>query len=1150
MAQAGDAYGAAVAGACHAMRDRMLAKKQGGANRHKPLADFLRAPSTRYANLKPSKKGHVTIQVDLEEGGPFFQVVAIDGDQIVGTSGAFLKELGFSCRQLALSDSNSLAPGLHYAEEQVVTLLDKSKLFSGVKAGSQKVEVFSTMEKVISYYEKLGVSVPKEFEVLTLWKGLSKEEKTEKYESLASHELNFFLICNDFAFFEQVVLPELRIKSTKTFMDYFFLDDQEVLSSYLQPFLLNQLNTFELILLGAALNRLEDIERSLRDKDETHSASQSTISSRFSNALSMGGLEEQEPAVGYAGRGAAGARRRNRRSISPTRGFPQQLQRRSSITMLNRQRSRSFDSSDCSSYMDSCSDDDNCFSYCEEEEEEEEQCESLMFDEQELMIERKIQLNQVAKKEASSFRMTDKTKEWEERGYYNKSVKTSQKAFVSPSLFWVDYASFLQSEAKKAEVSRPSELLLKNLLKTPFLSTNFHLLGGDSNPCFTEYLFAISALGFPFEADIEGKEEALPKITYTENGSVAEVTASSLFPSVVFHADLRPSSGEEGEEGEGSNSGILVAQTISDPTDPLKDDGEEKYLGPDHEFVPNHPYVCKVIITNVSSAQKTLRLLTQVPTGSLPLETLKQMNGGFYTISQYTTKTFSFKFYFPQKGKFQHYPAHVSIKGKPVGWAEKKVFRVVDKPERIEKSWKNIARFGTDDEVISALREKIRGKTLSFVYFRLSEKAFYDQLLALFRSNLSYNRVVWGYSFLHDDRLTMKEFLENEGKMETLLGKGEFASPILTLDPMERLWYVHREYSPLIEARTHQLGERRKLLNDGLRVQYTAFLDKLCFQEDLSLSDAATGAYFLFLMLRDAEAIQLYERYKEKEEDTGKKGRGKLSKEFLDYLEAYICVKKVDLEGAKKISEQYRGHSIPRIRERFDILRTHTEEALSVSPIFATEKKETSFASTKPAFNLSVKGDAGFTIAYQNLTESLVVNYYVMDIELLFSTSPFSVTSENTSKFSYVLPTHFETIPLDKLKKESEQDKGKLTHPIPEKYSGSNLMVEVKGHEIRKSAAYFANKMKVMVVDSFGQLQVTDSESGKPLPKAYVKVYSRKGGSGSGGAFYKDGYTDVRGIFDYASLSNEKLRSVKKFAVLVISEKHGALITEANPPPL
>jgi len=48
--------------------------------------------------------------------------------------------------------------------------------------------------------------------------------------------------------------------------------------------------------------------------------------------------------------------------------------------------------------------------------------------------------------------------------------------------------------------------------------------------------------------------------------------------------------------------------------------------------------------------------------------------------------------------------------------------------------------------------------------------------------------------------------------------------------------------------------------------------------------------------------------------------------------------------------------------------------------------------------------------------------------------------------------------------------------------------------------------------------------------------------------FYKDGYTDLRGLFDYASVSTDDLDRVEKFAILVLSEEYGGLIRETLPP--
>ena len=48
--------------------------------------------------------------------------------------------------------------------------------------------------------------------------------------------------------------------------------------------------------------------------------------------------------------------------------------------------------------------------------------------------------------------------------------------------------------------------------------------------------------------------------------------------------------------------------------------------------------------------------------------------------------------------------------------------------------------------------------------------------------------------------------------------------------------------------------------------------------------------------------------------------------------------------------------------------------------------------------------------------------------------------------------------------------------------------------------------------------------------------------------FYKDGYTDLRGRFDYSSLSTSELDNVERFSILIVSDKNGAAVREAAPP--
>ena len=96
-------------------------------------------------------------------------------------------------------------------------------------------------------------SVVQKFNFLLKWEKLSAEEKLQNYGKFASHELNFFVYHKDKPFFDQVVVPFLRNKKEKTFLDHFFLGND--LSGYLSPSKFGSLNTFEKILLGTKTNR-------------------------------------------------------------------------------------------------------------------------------------------------------------------------------------------------------------------------------------------------------------------------------------------------------------------------------------------------------------------------------------------------------------------------------------------------------------------------------------------------------------------------------------------------------------------------------------------------------------------------------------------------------------------------------------------------------------------------------------------------------------------------------------------------------------------------------------------------------------------------------------------------------------------------------
>jgi hypothetical protein len=158
-------------------------------------------------------------------------------------------------------------------------------------------------------------------------------------------------------------------------------------------------------------------------------------------------------------------------------------------------------------------------------------------------------------------------------------------------------------------------------------------------------------------------------------------------------------------------------------------------------------------------------------------------------------------------------------------------------------------------------------------------------------------------------------------------------------------------------------------------------------------------------------------------------------------------------------------------------------------------------------------------------------------VELLFSRNPF--VQQHSGQFSYIRPNLTEAVKLPADAKATKFD-------LPPALHTSNVLVEITGGGQTKQQAYYAHSLTAQVTETYGQVRVTETSTGKPLPKTYVKVYARN--QDGSVKFYKDGYTDLRGRFDYSSLNTNELDFVEKFSLLVLSDTHGAVVREASPP--
>jgi hypothetical protein len=169
--------------------------------------------------------------------------------------------------------------------------------------------------------------------------------------------------------------------------------------------------------------------------------------------------------------------------------------------------------------------------------------------------------------------------------------------------------------------------------------------------------------------------------------------------------------------------------------------------------------------------------------------------------------------------------------------------------------------------------------------------------------------------------------------------------------------------------------------------------------------------------------------------------------------------------------------------------------------------------------------------------KELLVKYYVIDPEVLFSRAPF--LNQNTEDFAYVKPMDIQTVELDKRLKSS-------SFLILEELRSKNLVIEVTGEGKQQFLTYFSTDLKVAINENFGELKVSDTND-KPLAKVYVKAFARENNGSI--KFFKDGYTDIRGKFEYAQINSKKLANVEKFAILAMSDEHGSITREAKVPP-
>ncbi len=703
------------------------------------------------------------------------------------------------------------------------------------------------------------------------------------------------------------------------------------------------------------------------------------------------------------------------------------------------------------------------------------------------------------------YQSLESTRKWAESNYFRLALSNQTAELVRPNAFWLDF--------------------LNHSGDAPFLTKHIEIAANNIH----EAILAIAVLGLPLESK--------PATMSVEQG---RLVASITNDSIAFVQGL------QSIEQSADPATILASQSIF----LASDTGEEAKPVKEQSLIKETVYRLRVVLTNPSATMVRVSVLQQIPQGAIALENAKVVAGQKLDLAPFATQELSTKFYFPQSGSFEHYGAQIAIGDRIAIASPSTNLKVLDAPDSVdESSWSYVASWGSDDQVLSHLKGANLFKiNLEAIAWRMSNKNFFETSLARLTDYGIYNPTLWAYAFKHNDAPRLREFLESNSGVVGRAGP-LLESDLLRVEPVDRLQFEHMDFRPLVVARMHQLGPKRVILNDGLALQYERFMGILGHQKAIEPEQRLGLVYYMLLQNRIEEAIAHFAKI-----DASKLE----SKLQHDYFAAYLDLTQGNYDEADNRSQKYVSYPNPRWRDWFGQVRSQIAERKAIQAgktvdiaktedwktdpanrllSGAREQQNINESASLPVLDLIQEGEK-IVLRHRNLA-NIDVKFYLMDVELLFSRKPFA--QQGGERLNMIEPNFSEAIRL-----ENSVSAKDLNLEIPAKLKNKNLVIEVSGGGLSRTLATYANSLVVNHSPNMGRLQVLTKQGLQPLEGAYIKVYSRNNAGTV--KFYKDGYTDLRGQFDYTSLSTNDLDTTQRISLLVLHPEHGTSVRESEPP--
>lgn len=1050
-----------------------------------PDYNFAEGQAAVLYNLQPDDNGEVIVPLAELGGRPYLQIAGTDLYTTVS------RNVSLDKRDLQLRDlrlAKALDTDGEYVEKKQIRVVDKGETIEISRIGEASIQVYDSLPEVYGLFMALNDDATlREFEFVTRWPSLSDAEKQAKYAKYACHELNFFLYQKDRAFFDEVVAPFLRNKKDMTFMDLWLLGEDVQL--YMTPWRYEQLNAAEKILVAkrVALEMPQTL-RYVEDVFDMVPPNPDRDNMLFMTALYGGGLAGDALApgttLGFAldnglsnralGRAGGGGFGGSGEAGLPAMAMDSPAEERAELEALGYLNGEAAD-------------------------------ESKALHEEVLSRKRVEHVGRRADLEAATdffhaeadrlksgrerylrlYQAVEKTKEWVENNYYHLPVEQTTANLISVNAFWRDFAAHAGDG--------------------PFRS--IHIAEATRN--FPEMMFALAVLELPFESADHNLES-------NEQAHVLEAGG----PGIAYYKEVQQA------EAVDSDTPILVSQNYFRADDRYRYEGNQQFdKFVKDEFLVGVVYGCQVTATNPTSTPHQLELLRQIPAGAVPLGGARYTQSERFRLDPYSTARREYYFYFPLPGVYDHFPVHASENGRLLASVAPQSMNVVEEPSLVDMtSWQFISQMGAQEDVLEFLGERnVNRYDLSMLAWRMKDALFYQDMLNFLKTRHVYTPVLWSYSVFHNDPEGLRTFLRHQDAFLAQAGP-ILDCPLFSVDPVDRKFYQHVEYAPLINPRAHDLDYKWTITNDQLRIQFAKLMNILAHKPVLDENDYLSITYYMLLQDRVAEGLEYFKRVKQPS----------VSRTMAyDYFKAYLAFYEQDVATAREIAAKYVDYPVERWRGMFrDVLAQAAEIAGEGG---AEGKTQDEITGREAQLELELK-DNVIVLHHARLTEA-TLSFYPIDLEMLFTRSPFAPAGDNL--FAGLKPASSQVVRLD-------GDAASTEVPMPGEFLSAHVAIKVEAGGLDRSEIRYASQLTPRLIERYGQITVLSQDGERPLPQVYVKTYARMHDGQI--EFYRDGYTDLRGRFDYAASSTLDIANVAEFAILVMSEEYGARVLTAQPP--